>query len=292
MTPLRVAAVVVTHNRSWVLAETLRAAQVQTRPADSFFVIDNASSDDTTALLRTEFPDVIHVRLPENLGPSGGLAHGIEAACADGFDAFWLMDDDSNPQRGALEKLVTAADHCSTRTGIIGCSGGVVRFGLVRHVHDPHELTDRQVAGGLFRMDFVLLDGSLVLRRLVDVIGFPRTDYFAMMEDVEYPLRARRAGFEVLVTSYDLMRRAHLGSTPGTALWRGYYQSRNHVRMALDFRSPTLLFGCIVRQVRFMIAALWAPGRRRERIKLRLRGVWDGLGGRMGRRVDPDSPAR
>jgi rhamnopyranosyl-N-acetylglucosaminyl-diphospho-decaprenol beta-1,3/1,4-galactofuranosyltransferase len=288
MTPTRVAAVVVTFNRAAVLSETLCAARAQTRPAERLYVVDNAGDDDTAELLRTEFADVIHLRMAENLGPSGGQARGIDAARGDGFDAFWLMDDDSPPHPDALATLIVAAERGSARTGIVGCQGGVVRFGRVRHVDDPRELGDRRVAGGLFAVDFVLLDGSLVSRRVVDVIGLPRVEYFSMMEDVEYPLRARRAGFEVLVVDHDLMRRGHLGSVPGTALWRSYYQSRNHVRMALEFRSATLVFGCIARQARFMVAALAAPDRRLERVKLRSRGIWDGLRGRMGRRVEPD----
>ena len=290
--PARVAAVCVTYNRSAVLAETLRAAETQTRHPDDFYVIDNASDDATTDLLATDFPDVTHIRLDENLGPSGGLARGIEAARTDGFDAFWLMDDDSPPEAAALETLLAAAERGGERAGIVGCRGGVVRFGLIRHLDDPYQLVDRRVAEGLYAVDFVLLDGSLVLRRAVDVIGIPPVDYFSMMEDVEYPLRARRAGFEVLVTGRDLVRRGHLGSAPGTALWRGYYQSRNHVRMALDFRSPSLIFGCAARQARFMVAALRAPDRRWERVKLRSRGIWDGLRGRMGRRVEPGADPR
>jgi rhamnopyranosyl-N-acetylglucosaminyl-diphospho-decaprenol beta-1,3/1,4-galactofuranosyltransferase len=288
MTPTRVAAVLVTFNRNAALAETLRAAGEQTRPTERVYVVDNAGDDATAELLRTEFPDVIHLRMVENLGPSGGLARGIEAAWGDGFDAFWLMDDDSPPWPDALATLIVAAERGSARTGIVGCHGGTVRFGLVRHVHNPQDLSDRRVADGLFAMDFVLLDGSLVFRRVVDAIGLPPVEYFSMMEDVEYPLRARRAGFEVLVVDHDLMRRGHLGSVPGTALWRSYYQSRNHVRMALEFRSATLVFGCMARQARFMVAAIRAPNRRWERVKLRSRGVWDGLRGRMGRRVEPD----
>jgi rhamnopyranosyl-N-acetylglucosaminyl-diphospho-decaprenol beta-1,3/1,4-galactofuranosyltransferase len=292
MTPLRVAAVVVTFNRSAVLAETLRAIDVQTRPPDRVYAIDNASTDGTADLLRTDFPNVTHLRMAENLGPCGGHAHGIETARGDGFDSFWLMDDDSRAERTALSTLLDIAESRGSDLGIIGCRGGLVRFGLIRHLDDARLRHDRPVGDGPFPVDFVLLDGSLVSRHVVDAVGVPPESYFAMMEDVEYPLRARRAGFEVLVTNRDLMERVHLGSAPGKALWRSYYQSRNHVRMALDFRSPSLLFGCAARQVRFMSAALRAPDRRWQRVRLRLRGVWDGLRGRMGRRVEPDSGPR
>jgi rhamnopyranosyl-N-acetylglucosaminyl-diphospho-decaprenol beta-1,3/1,4-galactofuranosyltransferase len=291
MTPLRVAAVVVTYNRSAVLAETLGALRTQTRPADGLYAVDNAGTDDTTELLRSQFPDVTHVRLAENLGPAGGLARGMEAARESGYDAFWLMDDDSAPQSDALETLITAAGRASPRAGIIGYRGGVIRFGLVRHI-EPRDLSHRRVDDELFAVDFVLLDGSLVFRRVVDVVGVPPVDYFTMMQDVVYPLRAKRAGFDVLLLRRDLMRRGHLGSVPPSDLWRSYYQSRNHVRMALDLGSPALFFGCMARQVRFVVAAMHAPDRRWERIKLRSRGVWDGLRGRMGRRVEPDTAAR
>jgi GT2 family glycosyltransferase len=289
MTPFRVAAVVVTHNRSAVLAETLRAARAQTRPPDRIYVVDNASEDGTREILRADFPDFLHVRNAENLGCSGGLARGIEAASVERVDAYWLLDDDSPPQPDALATLVAAAESSSEQTGIIGCRGGLVKLGLIRHVNDPRQLSHHQPSGDLFAADFVLLDGSLVHARVVEEIGLPRADYFTMLEDVEYSLRAGQASFDVLMTGRDLVRRKHLGSAPGSAVWRSYYQARNHLRMALDFRSPMLLFGWVARQARSIVAALRAPDCRWQRIRLRLRGTWDALRGRMGRRVEPES---
>jgi rhamnopyranosyl-N-acetylglucosaminyl-diphospho-decaprenol beta-1,3/1,4-galactofuranosyltransferase len=288
MTLLRVAAVVVTHNRRAVLAGTLRAIQAQTRPLDRVYVVDNASGDGSPDLLRAAFADATHIRLEENLGYAGGLAKGISAARDDGFDAFWLFDDDSSPEVDALDVLL-AARHDGAPSGIIGCQGGIVRHGLIRHLDDPRVRLEQQVAGRPFRVDFVLLDGAVVLREVVDTIGLPRVDYFMMLEDVEFSLRAHRAGFGVIVVPRDMLHRQTLGSIPGCALWRGYYQSRNQLRMALDFRSPSLLFGCMARQARFMVTALQARDRRWERIVLRWRGVWDALGGRMGRRIEPTS---
>jgi GT2 family glycosyltransferase len=255
-------------------------------------VIDNAGDDGTADILRTDFPDVTHLHMAENLGPAGGLAWGIDAARESGFDAFWLMDDDSRAERDTLSTLLGIAEGRGRIAGIVGCSGGVIRFGLIRHLDDPRLRGEHRGIDAPFPVDFVLLDGALVFRRVVDIVGVPKASYFSMMEDVEYPLRARRAGFDVLVTKRDLMQREHLGSVPGTALWRSYYQSRNHVRMALDFRSPSLLFGCAARQARFMYAALRAPDRRWQRVKLRSRGVWDGLRGRMGRRLEPNGEWR
>jgi GT2 family glycosyltransferase len=288
MTQFRIAAVVVTYNRRAVLAGTLRAINAQTRPVDRVYVVDNASSDGTPDLLRTAFADATHIQLTENLGYAGGLARGIAAAREDGFDAYWLFDDDSSPDADALDVLLAACRE-GAACGIVGSQGGIVRHGLIRHLDDPRVRLEEQVAGRPFRVDFVLLDGSVVPREVVDTIGLPRVDYFMMLEDVEFSLRARRAGFRMTVVPRDVVHRQTLGSIPGSALWRGYYQSRNQLRMALDFRSPSLLFGCMARQARFMVTALQARDRRWERIALRWRGLWDAVRGRMGRRVEPTS---
>jgi GT2 family glycosyltransferase len=287
MTPRRVAAVVLTYKRTTVLAETLRAISAQTRAPDRIYVVDNAGDESTATLLRGDFPDALHMQTGENLG-TGGRTYGMQAAQADGFDAFWLVDDDSPPHPDALEALLAATGHSSGRVGVVGSRGGVVRFGLILHVEDMQQLIRRRMGTDLFSVDFVLLDGSLILRRAVEAVGLPRVDYFIMLEDVEYPLRVRRAGLDVLLIGRDLMRRQYLGSTPGSGPWRSYYQSRNHLRMALDFRSPSLLVGWIARQAWFMLAAIRAPHHRSQRIRLRLRGAWDALRGRMGRRVEPE----
>jgi rhamnopyranosyl-N-acetylglucosaminyl-diphospho-decaprenol beta-1,3/1,4-galactofuranosyltransferase len=291
MTWLRVAAVVVTHNRRAVLAGTLRAIQAQTRSLDRVYVVDNASGDGTPDLLRTAFADATHIRLAENLGSAGGLARGIAAARDDGFDAYWLVDDDSSPDVDGLEVLLAAHDD-GAPAGIVGCQGGIVRHGLIRYWGDRRTRLEERVGGRPFPVDFVELDGSIVLREVVDSIGLPRVEYFMMLEGLEYSLRARRAGFGVTLVPRDVLRRQSLGSVPGSALWRGYYQSRNQLRMALDFRSPSLMFGCTLRQLRFISAALRAPDRRWQRIRLRMRGLSDGIRGRMGRNLEVEAQHR
>jgi hypothetical protein len=61
--------------------------------------------------------------------------------------------------------------------------------------------------------------------------------------------------------------------------------------MALDHRSPTLLFGWLYRQVGGLVALIRQPDRRRERLRFRVRGTLDALAHRMGPVVPPgDAP--
>jgi rhamnopyranosyl-N-acetylglucosaminyl-diphospho-decaprenol beta-1,3/1,4-galactofuranosyltransferase len=284
----RIAAVVVTHNRSRVLAGALAAIAAQTRPADAVYVVDNASSDDTPEYVARAHPAVRYLRLSDNTGSGPGLAVGIRAAHADGFDGFWLMDDDSQAAPDALALLLSIAGEFPTGIGVVGFHGGIVRRGRILHLEGREDLHRcPEISPGTFVVDFVLLDGALVSREMIEAVGVPRADFFMMMGDVEYPYRARRAGLRVLLYERDLMNRDHLGSSGWPAPWRGYYQTRNHLRWALDLRSPALLFGWLVRLVKFVVvAALRAPDRGR-RIRYRLQGARDGFRGRMGRTVEP-----
>jgi GT2 family glycosyltransferase len=72
--------VVLNWNVAGLLAACLRslpAACGDWWPRTEVIVVDNASTDDSLALLREEFPDVRVIALPENVGFSAGNNTGI-----------------------------------------------------------------------------------------------------------------------------------------------------------------------------------------------------------------------
>jgi len=284
---MRVAAIIVTLDRSAVLGRALRALAAQTRPPEGVVVVDNASCDDTLKVLARDFPLVDVLKMDENLGVNAGLAVGMQRARELGFDAFWLMDDDSEPEPLALDEVVRALE--SGSADVVGFRGGTLGFGWIRHWKAPDAVRTRPSLGrGVYAMDFVLVDGTLIPRRVVDAVGYPPEDYFMMIGDIEYTYRMTRHGFRTGVLERDRMRNAALGSAGGPSgklPWRAYYKARNHVRMALAYRSPTLIAGCFARQV-YLLAGLCA---RREwaRARALVLGVIDGLRGRMGRTMEP-----
>jgi GT2 family glycosyltransferase len=286
----RVAAVVVTHNRSAVLGETLRALAAQSVPLERVIVVDNASRDDTQAMLRRDFPGVDVLAMPDNVGFGAGLAVGMRRAVGENAAYCWLLDDDSRPDPTALAGLLAAA-RAQPGAGIVGYFGGASRWGVPRRTPFDGTAPDGTVLDGLkiYRRDWCLVDGALVPRRTMEDVGYPRTDLFMMMEDIEYTGRISRTGADVLVLQPDLMTRAHLGSAGPTRAalpWREYYQTRNHLLIAVERRSPRELAGWALRQARFVLAdATSRQGRRR--IGFRLRGAAHGLRGVTGRSLEP-----
>jgi rhamnopyranosyl-N-acetylglucosaminyl-diphospho-decaprenol beta-1,3/1,4-galactofuranosyltransferase len=287
-----VAAVVVTRNRRDVLRQTLEAVKDQAAPPASVLVVDNSSEDGTGDMLAAEFPEVGYVRLPENLGFGAGLAAGMAAAARTNPRYFWLLDDDSRPSPVTLGRCLRVAASLP-RFGIVGLSGGTIRWGRLRvHPYErgPHGRPSDppQLSYG----DFVHLDGAVVAGDAVAQVGYPRGDYFMMLEDVEYSNRLKRAGWTVahFELDEDLIDRGNLGSGGDgrpSPPWRAYYQTRNHLLMAMDHRSPLEVAGWLHRQLKFIAAAALYLDRKRERIGLRLLGAWHGLRRVRGRTVEP-----
>jgi rhamnopyranosyl-N-acetylglucosaminyl-diphospho-decaprenol beta-1,3/1,4-galactofuranosyltransferase len=286
----RVLAVIVTHNRFAVLRDTITAVRSQVPAPQGILVVDTASDDGTARRVEQELPGVECLALDDNAGPAGGFAAGLSHALGRDADMFWLLDDDSAPEVGALASLLRAAS-ARPQAAAIGMRGGLLRHGRIVHVSDPAENDHMpEVAPGVFVADFAMNDGSLISRRLVETVGVPRADLFIMMEDIEYTFRAQRDGLEICVLDRDRSHRLHLGAQGGDGhdpLWRHYYQTRNHVRIALDSREPQMIVACAARQVYFLVAALRAKDRRGERFDMRWKGIVDGVRGRMGRTLEP-----
>lgn len=120
-TRVPVSAVVLAHNRR--AAVDLVLGQLDKLGVDEVIVVDNASSDGTTEMIRTRYPGV-HVVQAENIGAAGRNL-GVEVA---GNEYVLLLDDDAYPREGAVEALLAtfAADE---RTAVVA--------GLVRDTVEP-----------------------------------------------------------------------------------------------------------------------------------------------------------
>ena len=211
------------------------------------------------------------------------MATAFERGC----DLVWFVDDDTTPDAQTLVRTLDTAARIPN-LGMLGQLGGILQLGIIRHGRDHGPI---EFAREAQLVDFVLTDGAVVTRIAYERVGVLDERYFIMMEDVEYPLRVKRAGLVVARADLGLAFH-HLGATAGgrggpSAPWRLYYQTRNHLRMAIDARSPALVLGWVYRQVGGLLYLLRQPDRRRERLRYRWRGTVDALRNRMGPVVTP-----
>lgn len=100
-----VSVIIPTYNLSRLLTRAIRSALAATSPEDEVLVIDDASTDDTPAVVQTFGDAIRYVRIPENAGRCAARNLGIHLAERP-LVAFLDHDDEWLPDKLALQRKV------------------------------------------------------------------------------------------------------------------------------------------------------------------------------------------
>ncbi len=234
-TPPLVSVIIPNWNGAHHLPPCLSALRAQTYPAMEVIVADNASTDDSIALLETHYTEVRLVALPENLGFTGACNVGMRAAAG---QIVVLLNNDTVTDPGWAAALADAfARH--PEAGIAAS-----KIMLMRRPHIFHAAGDfYRVNGipgnrGVWERDtgqfdeeayvFSACGGAAAYRRaMLEEIGLLDDDFFFSCEDIDLAWRAQLAGWRCIYTPAAQVYHA-LGATGGGAT-ASYYNGRNFI---------------------------------------------------------------
>jgi len=204
---MTVCAVVVTHDRRELLEQCLTALNAQTRPADALLVVDNASTDGSSAMVAERFPEVEVLRLETNGGGAGGFNEGMRVAYLRGFDWLWLMDDDTIPNPDALERLLAALERLDGLPHPALLASHVLwrdrdlhpKNWPVPRVDETRKTLVEAAGAGLLLIRLATFVSILVSRDAIARHGLPHKHYFIWGDDAEFTARLLRdeAGYVV-----------------------------------------------------------------------------------------------
>jgi GT2 family glycosyltransferase len=252
--------------------ESLGAADLQ---GASVLVVDNGSRDGSVAILRARFPDLQVIALPENRGYAGGNNVGIQAALDAGAGAVLLLNNDTRVAPDFLPPLLEALNSSPLCAAV---ASAVIRADRP-DMHDVaysevrfHERNVVQLRGvnvpvfGNFdrRCEVEVVVGCCALFRseALRTVGVFDEAYFAYHEDVDWCLRARKAGWKLFYEPYARVyhqasastARLHARPAPPPPLpweprlpneepppWnpvRAYLGARNTVRLLRTYATP------------------------------------------------------
>ncbi len=270
------------------------------------FVVDNTPADDrcVETLCTALSQDALRlIRLGDNLGIARALNVGVDAALAAGATHVLLSDQDSLPAPDMVAALLAAMDdlhRAGQRVGAVGPTYTDRHTGITF----PFQA---EVPGKLFyghrRPDAthptiealtLITSGTLVPAAVLREVGPMREDFFIDHVDIEWSHRVRAAGYTLFGVGAAVM--FHSMGDHALRVWRFgwrresayspvrvYYRIRNFVALC---RLPTISWHWKLRNAAYWVYFIYTQtlfGQQRvAALRMALRGLWDGLRGRMG----------
>lgn len=248
----RICAIVVTFNPDIERLQSLLAALEP--QVERVVLVDNGSTNDFRHLFSGHAARKIAPRL---LGSNTGIAHaqnvGIEFARRLHASHVLLMDQDSLPAPDMVMHLLRVALDKDASGIKVAAVGGC--YSDERQQNPPPFIRVRgirlercrcQAAADIVEVDYLIASGTLIPMETLDVAGAMREELFIDYVDIEWGLRARRAGFQSFGVC--AARMAHrLGDAPHEFMGRKipmhsplrhYYHVRNAMRLYCERGIP------------------------------------------------------
>jgi GT2 family glycosyltransferase len=215
-------------NRKGLLKRFLDCMRRQTFRNFTIIVVDDGSTDGTSALLRDQYGEVQLLMGDGNLWWTGGINCGIRHALAQAGedDAVLVINDDVEVDSHYLESLYASWQRMpNTLIGSVGVDindPGTIQDGgrlvnwwtaKARVLNSQKQLSDFPDD---YQVDVSLLTGwgTLVPVKIFREIGLYDEKHFQQCGDTELPVRAKNRGYR-LVVSYGAVIKIHAEQTAG-----------------------------------------------------------------------------
>jgi GT2 family glycosyltransferase len=260
--------------------------------------VDNGSTDGSVEAVRDRHPESHLIENGRNLGFAGGCNVGIRWALAQGAEWVVLVNNDAVIAPDAIAGFAEVAEQ---RSGAGVLAGKLYRADRPDRIwyagqrflawlgySGRHRGEGRRDGPRYQRLSPTdRANGALmaISRAAIERVGMLDEELFAYVEDVDYSLRARDAGFEVLFVP--AARAWHrVGASSAAAAHNSYYGTRNMVVVCERHRPLPAPLSWLRRGVILMTFAAYAlrqPNRRAALAAVRA-GYRDARAGRLGPR--------
>jgi len=202
---LQIGVIIVNYNSGEKIIKCIDSLYQQTTSILKILVVDNASTDSSISLIRSEFPDIKIIELTENLGLPAARNTGIEHMST---DLLLFVDDDAYLAHDCLYQMLSKYKQNDVQVicprilfnpqkDIIQCDGadfhfiGTLMLNNNYNTLDQHN-TEYELVGSCIGCCF------LIDRKSVIESGCFDEKYFMCFEDVEFFYRLRAFGNKIM----------------------------------------------------------------------------------------------
>ena len=208
-------------------------------------VVDNGSSDGTSEAIHRIHPDIDLVVNTDNLGFAAGNNAGLRRALDLGAEYVLVLNNDTIADASAIRTLVGALEAdaqaaaacpliCFAEPPDLVWYGGATfdptrgRSGRVSGYREPLAAS----LGPVREVDRGTGAAMLMRSTVLDQVGLFDDDLFLYFEDVDWSLRARRAGYGILfVPAARIWHKVSVTSGGEHSPLILYYETRNHLEV-------------------------------------------------------------
>ncbi|MFC6765370.1 glycosyltransferase family 2 protein [Natrinema soli] len=264
-------------------------------------VVDNGSEDGSGSRLDNEYQNVDVLFNRENRGFAGGMNTGIRFAIDSGADYVWVLNNDtvvpsdSNPVSHLIAPLMERPDIGITSPVILKHDTNLVWFWKAevnsytlnaKHVNQWEELDDFSKKTKEVMTGYIPLCAAMIDVDVINDVGLLNEQYFLYYEDVDFSMRVKKHGYELL-TRTDTEVEHKVSQSTGSNLdpLNSYYAARNRIlfRREIDGTNSKIYF-----IISYLIWLVLLTGhriihRKGEGLLALLRGTWDGIRSRTGK---------
>ena len=238
-------------------------------------VVDNFSSDGSQEAL-SKIEDINFIQNQDNLGYAGGNNVGIKYALKQGADAVLILNNDTIVDQKLILNLVTSLDRGDVISPkiffakgfefhklryspkdlgkVIWSAGGEIDWSNVLGKHLGVDEVDRGQFGVRKQITFATGACMFVKREVFEKIGYFDEKYFLYLEDMDFCMRAKKAGFRIIFEPSAVVWHKNASSSGGSgSALQDYFISRNRLLIAFKFasiRTKFALFRHVLGQIK------------------------------------------
>lgn len=281
----KVAAIVVTYNRLELLKENIEALLELENQLSNIVIINNNSNDGTEEYLNSLSNSLFVIKNSKvNLGGAGGFNYGVKVAFDEtDADFFWIMDDDTIPEKDTLVNLINADERLIGNYGYL-CSHVVMEDGTDGNI--PQLVGDwtTEVDKGLIKVSSATFVSLFTKRDVVSELGLPISEFFIWGDDTEYTTRISQKYNSYFVIDSKVIHKAKsvrnvdIINDTADRLPRYFYRYRNNIYITRKYENSKKLLFIMIKHMYLAVKILFiAKNNKFKRSNLIFKGIFSGL---------------
>ena len=300
--------IILNWNRLGDTLECIKSVRLLNYQNYKIILVDNGSIEGSIDVIREKYDDIVLIKNRENLGYAEGNNVGIRYALSKDADYIWLLNNDTAVDQNALVSLVDVGEKLS-ECGILGSkiyyfdqpemiwfAGATINWRKAVSYHIGQNQKDEAKYNSIGEMERVTGCSMLVKRDVCERIGLMDEKLFLYVEELDWCVRAKKAGYKVLyIPDSKVYHKISLSTGVNYGVIFNYFNTRNFLyvirkNMSFPKREYYLINALFYRLSEcrktlrdMMNPKFWSESNDRNVDMYKLRGVFDFFTGRMGK---------